>query len=325
MHRNLIALVCGCLVALGSLAAPANDAELEFWRSTERIGTADAYRAYLRAYSNGHFAPLARAALDKADLPSPAATEDRLNEFTGPAQSSAVSFKLGDRFAGPTTIAIGSLGTKKQLVLPSGEWVALAAFDGTSGRVDPADTTTLAFGKFNARRLTAMLQMTVNREAVTDRAVDWSGIDECQESQANRLHEWKKSQTAWLRECVAVRYAPTIVTASGETNVSLGRLGARAQGGAIITDMVFADDVNGYLHVRRIDWPQLALGEEGGDAARWTPQAVAAAPPRAAYVKGLIAWADAYRGVAAEGFRGRISRVEPVRGIPVSTFESAQR
>lgn len=327
MHRKALALACCSFVAFSSacLAAPpasdgASATELEFWRSTEKIATPDAYRAYLRTYSNGVFAPLARAALDKS--PATAASE-RLNEFSGPPQSTAVSFKLGDRFAGPTTIPIGGVGARKQLVLPAGEWVALSAFDGESGRSEPVNVTTLAFGTFAGQRLRALLQMTVNRQAIADRLVDWSGIEECQQADTTRLHEWKVSATAWMRECVAVRFAPTISSASGETNVSLARLGARAQGGGVVTDMYFADAVNGYLHVRRIDWPAVAAGIDASDPVHWTPRAVADVAPRSAYVKGLVAWADAYRGVAAEGFRGRISRVEPVRGIPVSTNSAA--
>lgn len=346
MHKNAIAAVCCSLIGLASsacLAAPpvnepmvaardsASATEVEFWRSTEKIGTADAYRAYLQAYSSGVFAPLAHAALTKLQRPSsaapmalarPAAPEggagEGLKEFSGPAQSDAVSYKLGDRFAGPTTIAIGSVGARKQLVLPTGEWVALSAFDGENGRLDPVSVTTLTFGKFAGQRLSAMLQMTVNRRALPDRPIDWTGIEECQQADAARLHEWKVPASAWMRECVAVRFSAAILTSSGETNVSLSRLGARVQGGGIVTDMHFADAVNGYLHVRRIDWPAATSGEQGSDPNDWTPGAVAAVASRSAYVKGLVAWADAYRGVAAEGFRGRISRVEPVRGIPVS-------
>ena len=44
--------------------APApSAAELEFWRSTERLGTAEAYAAYLAAYPSGHFATVARPAM----------------------------------------------------------------------------------------------------------------------------------------------------------------------------------------------------------------------------------------------------------------------
>lgn len=73
MARWMLA-ACIALLTVGSvLAQPATDAaELEFWRSIQNSTNPAEYRAYLEAFPNGRFAPLARvrAGLAKPDAPA---------------------------------------------------------------------------------------------------------------------------------------------------------------------------------------------------------------------------------------------------------------
>ena len=45
--------------------------EADYWRSTEKLGTPDAYRAYLAAFPQGFYARLAHVALAKAGAATP--------------------------------------------------------------------------------------------------------------------------------------------------------------------------------------------------------------------------------------------------------------
>lgn len=119
--------------AAAAAEAP-SPAETEFWRSAERIGTPEAYRAFLAAFPKGLFAPLALAALDKAEAAlAPAASASgpvlqvlpkrpqgvlgraaSLKPFGREAERSGViTFRLGDHFAGPGAIMVGRFGAKK--------------------------------------------------------------------------------------------------------------------------------------------------------------------------------------------------------------------
>ncbi len=88
-------------------------AEVEFWRSTEHLGTAEAYAAYLAAYPSGHYAALARLAMGgKAPAPStspapaaPMSPEPPLRHFSAAAGSSAITFRVGDRLSSGIKLA----------------------------------------------------------------------------------------------------------------------------------------------------------------------------------------------------------------------------
>src|SRR5882672_318429 len=66
-------ILCGAMLPPGFAQAQAqspaqgaaNPIEIEFWRSTDRMATAEAYRAYLDAYPSGSFVVLARLALSR--------------------------------------------------------------------------------------------------------------------------------------------------------------------------------------------------------------------------------------------------------------------
>jgi len=61
-----------------------------------------------------------------AHAQSPAA----LRHFSeAPVGTGAIGFNIGDRFVGPGALSFGRFGARRQIVLPEGEWVALAATD----------------------------------------------------------------------------------------------------------------------------------------------------------------------------------------------------
>ena len=138
--------------------------ELEFWRSVERLGTPEAYQAYLETYPNGRFAPLARVAARKltptpagnpiapaapAALTPPAPSVSTASvpvsssqpavQFAAGSQlpvlnellqeSGGATFVVGERLRGPGVLTMGGLGSRKQVPIPAGEWTLLAAID----------------------------------------------------------------------------------------------------------------------------------------------------------------------------------------------------
>jgi hypothetical protein len=317
-------------------AAPSS-VELEFWKSAERIGTAESYKAYLDAFPQGVFAPLARAAL-KAKLatdaggnnhgaaasatPSPAPSPGgKLKFFVDRSDSGAITFRLGERFTGPGPLTVGWLGAKKQVVLPAGEWVVLSAID------HPWETvkgTTLVFGRFAGDRIAAALRVSTNRHPVSRQP--WPAMDACEKPDASRLYQWRKPNTAWRRECMTVvavekPFAPTS-DSSVQTLASLNRMGARIEGFALVARIYLADDVNGMLFVERIDWPAIPLGEAAGTATDWTTEGLRSSPQRGEYLRDFVAWTTAYRAFVLEGFRRELTDPDLQPGVPVARLGS---
>ena len=332
---------------LGLFAAndtPTAGVEAEFWRSAERIGTPEAYRAYLAAFPSGVFAPLARAALAKeSSLATPGANAAGATraEVAKPSDNKAsptlryfseaapytgsIAFNVGDRFTGPGPLTVGWIGAKKQVVLPPGEWVVLAATDGKSYQaqmavtipgVNRVDLTTLVLGKFAGDRLSALLRFTSNiRPATTP---TWTDLAECDLSDATRLHHARTQPTTFRNECVAIRSLANPMTeaypAADEVRRSLARIGARMSGAAVVLVLSFAERANGYLGITRMDWPALTLGAESEPAEAWYPQSLSSSPLRSAYVTALLAWAQAYRAVASDGYRRALGAADLTPG-----------
>lgn len=176
-------------------AAPAADSELAFWQSADRIGTAAAYRAYLDVFPSGRFATLARAALDKLDKPGAApvaaagapaaggpglgsAQLDALGQL--PEESGAVTLRPGEVYTGPGPVTVGWLGAKKQIVIPQGPWIALAATDHFSTHRTRVTLTTVYFGRFEQGRLRSLMRYTFNSRSAQDaRNIWWDSVDQC--------------------------------------------------------------------------------------------------------------------------------------------------
>jgi hypothetical protein len=230
--------------------------------------------------------------------PSPA-----LNYFSEPPpQSGAATFNLGDRFVGPGFVTVGWAGSKKQVILPSGEWVVLAAADYANSSAS-AKLTTFVFGRFSGDRLASALTVTVNRYATP--VSRWSDIEACAVPDPTQLYADASAMSAVSVECTRVHGVAAAIPANApyadELRQSLKRLGARAGGTALVSQMYFAGKPHGYMRIVRTDWPGVALGPS--EAADWRPEALAASEERKAYVDALVRWVQAYRPLAAQGFR----------------------
>lgn len=242
----------------------------------------------------------------------------KLSYFSeAPPNSGAATFNLGDRFTGPGFVTVGWLGSKKQVVLPAGEWVVLAAVDHSSTGARPAKLTTFVFGKFAGDRLAASLTVTVNRSASP--VSRWTDIEACAQPDAGQLHHEATSMSAVQTECVRMRGAagalPGATPLGDELRSSLKRIGARAGGTAVVTQMYVADKRNGYMRIQRTDWPAVALGNT--EATDWQPDAVARSEVRSAYVKELVRWVQGYRPVAIQGFHRSLDGDDLVAGSAV--------
>lgn len=250
------------------------------------------------------WAAVAPARAQAQAVPAPAAKAGpTLNYFSEPPPNSgAATFNLGDRFIGPGFVTVGWLGSKKQIVLTPGEWVVLAAVDHAGAGRSGLKFTTFVFGKFAGDRLAASLTATINRYASPVNR--WNDIESCAQAEADQLYHEASSMSATQTECVRMFGVAGAIASSGnvsdELRASLTRMGARAGGTAIVTQMFFAQKRDGYLRLVRTDWPAVALGNTV--ASDWKPDAVARSEARAAYVKGLVRWVQGYRPLAEQGF-----------------------
>ena len=220
-----------------------------------------------------------------------------------PPNSGAAKFNLGDRLRGPGFVTVGWAGSKKQVILPSGEWVVLAAVDYANSS-SSVKLATFVFGKFSGDRLAASLSVTVNRYATP--VTRWTDIEGCAAPDASLLYQDATAMSALHVECVRVHGAAGGLPPNGpvveEVRASLQRLGARVGGPALITQLYYAEKPHGYLRIVRADWPGAAWQGGAGQAADWRPEGVAASEPRKAYLQQLVRWVQGYRPVANQGF-----------------------
>ncbi len=348
--RLLSASVLLC-VAAASASAQVSDVELEYWRSVQRIDTPSAYRAYLDAYPKGAFAALAKmkteaasatpakpAEVPAAATPTPttapttapavAKPAGSLRSFSQPLENSGeFSFNLGDRLNGPGVLTVGSLGAKKQIVLPGGEWVVLAAVDTKSvqssgvlnnPRANVVALTTLVAAKFSGNRLMSLMRVTSTR--LIAKAATWTDLDDCDPRAGTVSLQHKRSRDGLRDECQSIQVDGDPLAkpfaASEESKTSLDKLGASVSGAALVSSFVVSDSRSGYLGVARIDWPGAVLGATAERASAWRPEAIETNPAHAAYLKGLSAWAQSYRTLTLDGFTRRFEASDLVANAP---------
>jgi hypothetical protein len=341
-----VRLVSACAVlclAAASATAQVSDVELEYWRSVQRIDTPSAYRAYLDAYPKGAFAALAKMKTEAASplpakpaepptatatAPATANPAGSLRSFSQPADSSGeFSFNLGDRLNGPGVLTVGSLGAKKQIVLPGGEWMVLAVVDSKSvqssgvlnnPRANVVALTTLVAAKFSGNRLMSMMRVTSTRQIA--KVGTWADLDDCDPKAGTAALQYKRSRDGLRDECQSIQVESEPLAkpfaASEETKTSLDKLGARVSGAALVSSFVLSDSRSGYLGVTRIDWPGTVLGAAADRASAWRTEAIEASPSHAAYLKALSEWALSYRTLAADGFTRRFETSDLVANTP---------
>jgi hypothetical protein len=330
MERIVRSVLVAVFFALVCSAASAADAapdatEQMFWQSAERMATPESYRAYLTRYPKGFFAPLANAALGQADSPKAepvAAVRPALDArakspaFSDAPESGAVSFNIGATFTGPMAHTVGWMGAKKQLVLPAGQWTALAAqddfvmlpaFSSSSTVMTRVRLTTVSFGRFAAGRLVSLLQFTFSSQKLPPLA--WAGVDGCERKDGVVLQNSRPSKSGWRDECAALVFEPKPLSdetaATLELKKSLVRLAATVSGPAVVSTLSFSEKQRGYLGVSRFDWPGAWLGDDAQTARNWRADSLDAG--RQAFAARLWNWVQAYRPIAGDGYTNEFS------------------
>ena len=261
--------------------------ELEFWRSSDRIGTVASYQAYTDAYPRGRFAALAQAAIDKVIGSGSKAglAGSALAELTRrPTSTGAVTLRVGEVYFGPGQMTVGWIGAKTQLVLPRGGWVVLSAGDHDSPHRASMRMTTLYLGRFERGQLIALMRYTFNSRPARDpRESRWDEVDACLRSAQDGGNPWSARRQS-SHQCTLTGAAVTGAAASAPQWAAL-----RAALDAIAVPLpaqaserlrlLHTDPRANYLEIERIDFG-----------------AAGAAAPR------LQAWTREYTGLALLGF-----------------------
>lgn len=314
-----------CLLAAGTAFAQApSEFEMELWRSATRLDTPAAYEAYLKAFPQGAFAAMAKAALGRPGAAPPAAPATAvapapavLAPFTGPVNSGASDLPLGARLVGPGVITVGSLGNRRQLIVPAGEWILLAAEDHNTKAAAPVAMSSMAFGQFSGPQLRSLLVFTFNRRQVTPQTGNpgsnmasgmlptWRLAQRCENAApAHGLPETVTSR--WLRRCALVQGAGDWQRAFPEAPT-------------------IVEPIDAAMQALKGEWPRFALrsevhltdikfGYEG--VTRLDAAAVGGAAERAA-------WLKRYAELAEKGYTREFESNDLVPGTPNPTKEFA--
>jgi hypothetical protein len=225
-----------------------------------------------------------------------------------PPDTGAVGFNIGDRFAGPGALNFGRFGARRQVVLPEGEWVALAGSDWQAPLMSSqtvagvnASLSTIVFGRFDGDRLVTMLRYTANTRpppTLTTGAIGstWPDAERCDAPAPTRVFHERQRPDAFREDCLSVGLLTDVLAepwpGSAELKRSLERLGGRVGGAAVVTTVSFSEMRRyGYLGIVRIDWP-------AADASTEQAGALAAS---------MRTWATDYRKTALEGYRSDYS------------------
>jgi hypothetical protein len=314
--------------------------EREFWDATRQIDSVAAYQAYLNRFPNGFFAPLASAAIKKADSavqgmsqPRSRPTEahdqppsDAVNaqfsakKIAGPANSGAITQKVGDVFRGPGPITVGWIGARKQIVIPGGEWVLLAAEDSQTPLVTrslygsytpPMPLTTLILARLEGRMVRSFLLARFNSKAGNHPSLTWTDAIDCESPPSSAAFAWRNRGFLTTRCVVALLHPQKNVAKRLSGTIWEEALQKLADGGGtlpssstLVTDMFFTRDASNYLHVSRVDFGVSPEGE-GPDV---TNSSIDLS------LQGREAWAQAYSELAASGYRNSLSEKELTAG-----------
>jgi len=341
----VVTIICAVLVLAAPLAraeSPAQTSsmpsqiEREFWDATRQIDSVAAYQAYLSRFPNGFFAPLASAAIKKADsavqgklqprskpteaheeLPATAAdTQFSAKKIAGPTRSSAITQQVGDVFHGPGPITVGWTGARKQIVVPGGEWVLLAAEDSQTPMVTrslygtytpPASLTTIVLARLEGRMVWSFLLARFNSKEGNHPGLTWTDAIDCESPPSSARFAWRSRGFLTTRCVVASLHPRKQVAKALSGTLWEEALQKLADGGGtlpdssfLVTDLFFTRDASNYLHVSRIDFG-VSSEAKAADAPNSSPDLS---------LQGREAWAEAYSALAASGYRNKISEKE---------------
>jgi hypothetical protein len=244
----------------------------------------------------------------------PASTS--LLPFARARETSSVDFRVGDRLYGPGPVTAGWAGSKKQLVVPGGEWIVLAAVDHNSTHVRPVPLTSVALGQFVGTRLESLLVATFNRRAGLP-GHTWTDATQCEVDDGRAILHQVEGPFG-LRRCLLVKkvsanaqrpLGPVAIWPS--ILIGLEGLGSAPGSFNLETIVIVVDSRAAYLRVVRLDCVgprpngsgcmNLAADKNGAAA-----QALAS----------RVGWGRAYLQVAAQGFG---------RDIPGDDLRAGQR
>jgi hypothetical protein len=194
----LLWAACGLHTAVAQSSVPGPDAvELELWKGASLINTPASYRAYLNRYPNGAFAEMARAGLGQPVAPGgalppappqPGPTRLQLDAAAlqrQPANTSAVEFGPGAAFVGPGFVTAGHWGARRQLAIPAGRWVVVAATDHSLVGQQVVQLTTVGLLRTDSEAAGSTLFITFNRRSLPAVAAprgtipSWDALDSC--------------------------------------------------------------------------------------------------------------------------------------------------
>ncbi len=325
--------------------------EVDFWKSVERMDTADAYAAYLDAYPNGRFALLARLAMKRSSggaqpvtantapvapavgvsvlaataattQPQGATAADKLNVWSESA-SGSISLDAGHRVRGPGVITVGRLGARKQLPIPEGAWVVVAATDhdsdtqpryttsSTTAGLGAVKLTTLTLAQFEGTTAKSLLVATFNRVVNDMPRFSWKGAEQCAAAGADdqaKKPEYHHSQGGRsLSLCVQLRHesnggiqAVFVPAHRKEINQNLGKLGGRLGVYNTELDLYLVDQYAAYMRITRLDCTEAQQGRPACGLPGNQPVGLAT----------QLTWSKAYAQQAYTGFDQKLALPE---------------
>lgn len=216
--------------------------------------------------------------------------------IAAPAPSQLVGFRIGDVLHGPGVVTVGGFGARKQLVVPAGDWVVLAAVDHDSKHRVAVRLTSVVLGRFDGRQLrSSFFAMFVSRPAPVGHT--WKEMADCEKG--NPAARFKtRGQTANVGHCLqllAVKPRPMASWSGTWTAVrdNLQQLEAwRDEGLGLVTEMVLTDNRGGFLRVVRFDHGQ---------------QQQLSGRHAAGHIEQRADWANSYVELAGEGLGAHLS------------------
>lgn len=319
LRAALTAALMTATAALAQLAAgEPSTREIELWRAATRLDDAQGYQVYLAQFPNGAFAEMARLAIRKLSAagdkaPPPVAQRrfgdrERLTALKSrPMETGALHAGPGTALVGPGVVTVGWFGAKKQLIVPRGEWIVLAAYDHRLTGFTTLQMTTIALGQFDGDQLAGLLVATSNTRSppVTPGSAGggaagplattipvWPAAQECEGLARTAFHHAFESSFR-LQKCAAVReiesrdalsFAPDL---RERLELALVRLGVAMPPFVVRSEVHVINDKRDYIGYVRLD-----PGARTGAPARAESQAL---------LYGRKPWVDVLLSLAVKG------------------------
>lgn len=157
---------------------------------------------------NGAFAEMARAGLGQAPagtaaappVPVPARLPlDVAALRRHPSQTSALEFEPGAIFTGPGFVTVGGWGTKRQIAIPVGRWVLVAATDHALKGQYQVELTTLGLLRIDDQAAGSTLVVTFNRRTPPPVPATW----------ANAVPTWQPLDSCFSKSTVSLVRVPS--------------------------------------------------------------------------------------------------------------------